>query len=258
MNKNQLEENFKEFSDLLTSEINESSANIDDMKKLEIIRNVLNILLFVYMLILIGLGFLFYYKKFRISAFVISILLLFTIPVIMFLEANNINYYFIITDMCDSINQSIYNNQIPIYGKGLGWITNCHSSDLRTKGFAYNYNLFNANQEIEKLLGKLKEDEVANNNSISDLQYLQKEILKTKKEYLDPILTCDAMYNNIISLEDVICKNGLSYSKIVFTNYFWLMICMLFVFWGFNRNVLLIERFIYDEKEKLMAEESAY
>jgi hypothetical protein len=222
------------------------------------IRNVLNTLMFVYLVILICLGFLFYYKKYRTSAFVISILLLFTIPMIMFLEANNINYFFIITDMCDSINQSIYNNKIPIYGKGVGWITNCHSSDLRTKGFAYNYNLYNANQEIEKLLVNLNEDPVANDDNIYELERLQNDILKTKKEYLDPILTCDVMYNNIISLEDLICKNGLSYSKTVFTNYFWLMICMLFVFWGFNRNVLLIERYHYDENEKLMAQESSY
>lgn len=170
---------------------------------------------------------------------------------IMFLEMINTNYFFVVSDLCDSINQAIYQNNIPIYGKGLGWMSNCHSTNMRASGYIYNYELYQVYNQIANSIN-------ANPTDSEDLKKLQTEMLTTKKQYLDPILACDTLYSTLISNEAEICKLGSNRSYKVFINYFWLMIVVLFVFWGFNRNVPVIRRRLYDLNEKLMAEESAY
>lgn len=250
------ETNFQKFITELEAEVNFSKTNIDKISKLELARNLLNIFLFAYFIILIGLGFIFYVKNKQTAAFVISLLILFTIPMIMFLEIINTNYFFLISDLCDSVNQSIYENKMPIYGKGLGWISSCHSSDVRAKGYMYNYDLFKAYSSIQTKIDDLEKQ--GSTAAVSDLKTLQSNILTEKRANLDPILSCDAVYSTLIKNEVYICKYGPERSYNIFITYFWLMISILFMFWGFNRNVMLIKRRVYEMHEKLMAEESAF
>ena len=248
---------FEVFSSELKSESNQSSKNLKKIKKYELARNLLNLFLFIYFIILIGLGFIFFIKNKETSAFVLSILILFTIPMIMFLQAINTYYFFLVSDICDSVNQAIYSSNLPIYGKGLGYIVNCHSPQVLSKGYSYNYELYKISESIDSYI-ELHKEEKESKAKIEKLEAQKKNILTVKKKYLDTILNCNSMYLNIIGIEDTLCRDGPRYSYNIFTNYFWLMISVLFVFWGFNRNVLVIKRRIYDVNEKLMAEEVDY
>lgn len=204
---------------------------------------------------MIGLGFLFYFKNMVRSALAISLLILFTIPLIMFLQVINTNYFFLISDLCDSINQAIYENNMPIYGKGLGWLSHCHSSETKTKGYMYNYDLYKAYTSLQTKMDALDD---TTSSKYTTYKSIQTSILSVKQANLDPILTCDSVYNSLISNEVNICSSGPEKSYNIFIMYFWLMITVLFLFWAFNRNVMLIKRKIYNIHERLMAEESAY
>ena len=242
---------FEIFNDGFKNEINKNLENITLTGKFELTRNLLNILLFVYIFLLFILGFIFFWKNKETGMFVVSILILYTFPMMMFLQAINLNNFFVVTDYCDSVNQAIYQDKLPIHYQGIGWMYSCHSSDIISKGYSYHYQLYQISQSLEAKIKTKPENEV-------ELIDINSEIINTKKKNLDPLLTCNAVKNVLVNTEKDFCKEASQYAYYIFVNYFWSMFAIIFVFLGFNRLVCVIKRRLFDLNQKLMAEESSY
>lgn len=244
--------NYNELNDSLKKENEILMNNVKSLRVKSQVRFYLNVLMFAYMIITVFLGFIFYWKMMERSALVLSFLILIAAPLMFFMQAINSNYFFFVSDYCDSVYQAMYEDKIPIHGVGLGVTNSCHSLEVKSKGFAFNYQLYNIYNDIEE---HMKDYPIEKQESLKELQ---NQIVKLKGQYLDPILTCEIALTSIKTIESLVCKTGSSNSYHVLMNNFLLMLSVVFVFWGMNRLVPVIKRNLYDLNEKLMAEESEY
>ena len=230
-------------------ELNTSNTNLNDIDKIIIARSLLNLFLFLYFVCLVIAGFVCYYYKKENGVLTVSVLILLNLPLIVFISAINSSFFFVSADLCDSTYNAIYTNEMPVYNKGIGWFANCHSGKTRNLLYMINDNLYSI----------YKTDiETYNGNKEGALLEEIKKIIDIKNNNLDPLITCDALYRNLISLEANMCKNGPAYSFKIFELYFWLFLSVIILFWGFNRLVPVVSRKTKEINEKLLAEESAY
>lgn len=217
-----------------------SSENLEMISDLSVKRNLLNLFLFLYFFILFALAFVFFCLRQEKGILVVSVLILFNLPLLVFIEAINSIFLFVSADICDSVNQSMYGKAFPAYGKGIGWFANCHSSEANT-------NLFMINNKLYELYQ-------ANKDDIDLATYL----VKTKNTYLDPIITCDSLYTSLVNIEYDLCKDGPQRAHVVFSIYFWLFLSVMVVFWGINRLVPIASKRMVEYTEKIMSEEVTY
>lgn len=223
---------------LLINEVNTNISNLDFVDDMGNKRNLLNLFLIIYIFLLISVSSIFYKFRKEKSLLITSVIILFTLPLVVFIQAINSTYFFILADVCESVNQAIYTNKFPVYGKGLGWFYNCHSTEVQTY-------LYMINNELADAFKIANDDQ-----KIS--------IVEMKKQNLDPILTCDSSYNSLVITESRLCKNGPEQSYRILIVYLFLFLSVLFVGWGFNRFVPIVSKWTIEYNERVAAEESTY
>lgn len=91
----------------------------------EQIRNLYTVLLFVFYIIIFLLSLLAFFKNWPKWILAFSVILLFTIPMVILYTGFLGSYFFLYSDFCGSVYSAIHENEMPIYGKGLGYITSC-------------------------------------------------------------------------------------------------------------------------------------
>ncbi len=120
------EENFKQFYTGFSDKFMETENIIDNFISYENVRNMYTILFFIFYVLVFGLSIFAFLKRRSNWILAFSIILLFTLPFILLYTGLLGSYFFIYSDLCDSVYDAIYKNQIPIYGKGLGYLTSCY------------------------------------------------------------------------------------------------------------------------------------
>lgn len=95
------------------------------IKKWENRRNLYSILIFVFYLLIIAGSFLAFFKRWANILLALSIVLLFTVPVILVYNGLLASYFFVYSDFCGAVHGAMYENQFPVAGKGLGYLVNC-------------------------------------------------------------------------------------------------------------------------------------
>ncbi len=109
----------------LQKDLNHTITVSDDYFGYENIRNILTILLFVFYVIICIFSVFAFFKRRSNWILTCSIILLFTIPVLVFYTGLLTSYFYFYSDLCDSVYSAIYDTKMPIHGRGLGWLTSC-------------------------------------------------------------------------------------------------------------------------------------
>lgn len=121
-------EAFETFSNGIESYKNITTKNTNIFKSKENIKDTINYIMIGFFSILIILFFIFFWKKIRGPIDFISNIVFVTIPLVLVITGILIIGFMIAFDFCNSIHASIYENDFPIYGKGLGKLFNCFDS----------------------------------------------------------------------------------------------------------------------------------
>lgn len=214
----------------------------------------MNLSLFLFYIILISLGFGFYWKQYNNCLLAVSVIFLFTIPIIMAIEAVNCGYFFVVSDLCQSVNDAIYKDKFPVYNKGIGFLMNCNDLETRSAAFSLNYEL----AQVHKAYNDILLDPKADSKQFTLAIKMTDMIQEVKNNNLDPLLTCLPMYMSLVETEYSLCRHSSEISLNLFVNYFWVVLSVLLLSWGFNRMVPLIRRKIFEDQQRLLAEEVDY
>jgi uncharacterized membrane protein len=114
------EDNIEILKNGLTKYKNTTVAKAKFIDRWEDTRNIYTIVLFVFFLFLYVFAFYGYLRRIPNLLLVVSIILLFSIPMIIFFEGLLASYFFVYSDLCDAVYGAMYQNEFPIYNKGLG------------------------------------------------------------------------------------------------------------------------------------------
>jgi hypothetical protein len=202
---------------------NNSQTRMDWVAKWENLRNYLTILSFLLYVLFAIFALLGYYKRWPYTLLFLSIVIAFTIPVLVSMEGFLASYYFIYTDLCVDVHGAIYQNKFPITDTGLGYYTSCFNAQTKSR-------LYSSRYEIEEMISKKIEDPEKEKSA------------NIFKEYLDRAIKCDNVYSNVVNLEEQFCKNGLSWSKNLLASVPWLVIVVLIFAYAVNRLKPLVEK----------------
>lgn len=119
------QENLDVLNNGLINYNNETSIKAAKLKSSEYLRNLFNILLCAFYVAAVLLSFLAYRKRWPKFILVLYIFLLISLPVIFIVDGFNAVYFLMYADLCEGVHGSIYENQTPIYNKGIGYLTSC-------------------------------------------------------------------------------------------------------------------------------------
>lgn len=161
-----------------------------------------------------------------------SLLLLFTLPLILFFQGLNASYYFVYSDVCHSVNDAIYGNAFPIANKGLGYYINCFDKDTKGSLYYLNYELSRISSDIDQ---KISSDNTSEED-LTKLKLLKEELLIIGMKYLKPMLSCAHVYTSVQDVEKTICTNGMNWSYQLLMSYSWLFLIILLT--GISTNKL--------------------
>lgn len=117
-----------------------TDGNINIFFEFEERKNIFSVILFIFYVLMIFIVILLFIKKFKHPINFISNAVTFTIPLLIVLAGVIAIYFFIYSDFCSSIHDSIYEDYFPIYDKGIGKIVSCFSSVFFYNIFKINFN----------------------------------------------------------------------------------------------------------------------
>jgi hypothetical protein len=119
------EENFKILKTGLSKNTNKTIETADKFMTVENSRSLYTILLFVFYIIIFALSIAAFFKRWPNLILALSIVLLLTLPLILLYTGLLTSYFYLYSDCCGDVYSAIYENEMPIHGKGLGYITSC-------------------------------------------------------------------------------------------------------------------------------------
>lgn len=105
-----------------------TETNIDIFLEIEEKKNTFSVFFFIFYILIIVLVLALILKKFKEPVIFISNIVLVTIPILIVLSGIVSIYFFIYTDFCYSIHSAIYEDNFPVYNKGIGKIVSCFNS----------------------------------------------------------------------------------------------------------------------------------
>ena len=228
---------FNNINLLANKDISETNDNLDSFKSIFTSSIIYKLGLFAVILITSILIIVSYIKKVLRFTKLICLINMITLPLIIFLQMKNFQMFFIMTDLCQSNQQAIYQSKLPIYGKGLGWINNCYNSTTKIEFYALNQHL-----------RTLYEDDTIENE-------IKENILSFKNNVLDKFLTCESMYNNLVQTEDALCYYSPTRLYVLIIYYFILFIPCLILTWGSLRLYEVVKKNIEDNETFILSKE---
>jgi hypothetical protein len=99
---------------------NTTIAKAKFIDKWEDSRNVYTIVLFIFYQFLYVIAIYGFLKRIPNVLLTISIILIFSLPMVIFFEGLLASYFFVYSDLCDAVHGAMYENEFPIYNKGIG------------------------------------------------------------------------------------------------------------------------------------------
>jgi hypothetical protein len=217
--------------------VNRTEYRMNHFLTLENSRSLTTILIFLFYLTVSGLAFFAFFKRKPNLLLFLAILLLFSIPLLLFFQGIVATYYFYYSDTCQAVHDTIYENQFPIDNYGLGYYISCFDLDTKASIYSYAYQLENVNSEISRqLAGNLTS---INKNDLTDLQM---KIKNLKNDILIKLTSCSYVYQSVTFMEERFCASGMNWSKSLITSYSWLMLIIFITSYGINRLKPVVEK----------------
>lgn len=99
-------------------------ARMDSINHEENLRNMFDVFLFIFYIFCIITCFISYRKRWTKAILITYLLMLSSLPVIFLLEGYDANYFLIYSDLCEGVYGAMYQNENPLYNKGIGFLTN--------------------------------------------------------------------------------------------------------------------------------------
>ena len=124
----EIESTFKVLARGLKDYQAKTDSNIDVFLEIEGKKNMFSVSFFIFYILIIIVVFALIVKKYKEPVIYISNIVLLTIPILIVVSGIISIYFFIYTDFCYSIHSAIYENNFPVYNKGVGKIVSCFNS----------------------------------------------------------------------------------------------------------------------------------
>lgn len=145
-NSEDLESIFRTLTGGLQEYQEKTDQNIDVFLDIEEKKNMFSVVFFIFYILIIILVVALIIKKYKEPVIYISNIVLLTVPVLIVLSGIVSIYFFIYTDFCYSVHTAIYEDNFPIYNKGIGKIVSCFNSVNLIKDFLYKKVCLNLNK----------------------------------------------------------------------------------------------------------------
>jgi hypothetical protein len=229
----------KSFKSSLENDLNNEHENTNDTLNRENARNILTILLYILTIgIFVASIILYMFRKEKLLMY-LNIFTLFLIPSLIIFTGYTAKFYFYYSDLCDSVNGAIYQNEFPVTNKGLGYYINC--LNIKTKSSLYSINY----QFLTYL------------NTLTDKTKI-KECEKVIEQNINPLLNCSLVYNIIPQIEEEFCKNGMKWFSNLITLFIWLNLFILLLAYSIRRVELLVWKKRVEIEDMMENEEAMY
>ena len=226
-------ENQKRLDEGLTTYANNIIKRMSVTASWENNRSYISIIIFAFYLVVSGLAFLGFFKGKPSFLLGLSIILLFSLPIIIIFEGVLTTYYFIYSDACQDVHDAIYQNKFPIAEVGFGFLTSCFTAKTRASLYSFSYQLDSVEADIKNKIA-------AGGNY--DFAYLQAQIKEFKQGNLEELLSCRHVYESYEFVEKRLCVNGMKWANQLITFYSWLFIIILLCAYAVNRMKPLVEK----------------
>jgi hypothetical protein len=226
--------NLDNLNSRMTSYTLNSLTRLNNTLLFEKRRNSISVFIFLFYLFICALSFFgFFYRKSNLLLG-LSIILLISLPLLVFFEGITASYYFFYADFCQSIHDSIYENKFPVADIGLGYLMSCFNAQTKSSLYSFAY-------EVDVVESQLK------SGSITNLDYdsaasVEKSILFVKENYLNDLLGCKIVYDQVVSVEQKFCVNGIRWTQSLLSSYTWLFFIILLCAYAVNRLKPLVEK----------------
>lgn len=231
-------DNFNALSSGLKTYVNTTSFRLDNANGWENRRSLITVLIFVFYLLVIAFVFVGFFKRWSNFLLGMSILLLFSLPVILLFEGVITTYYFIYSDVCQEVHDAIYENKFPISDKGLGFFVSCFNSKTKSALYSYAYQLDQVDNEIKIRLNS----NTTNSEDFETYVKFQKEIKTAKEDHLSKLIECSHVYNSVTFYEDRFCVNGMAWARFLLSSYTWLFLIIFLTAYAVNRMKPVVEK----------------
>lgn len=215
-----------------------TEERIDFLSKWENRRNLFIIITFAFYLLIGTLSFLGFSKRWPGFLLSLSIIILFTLPLLIAFGGLLASHYFVYADFCEDVYDAVYNNKFPICDKRIGYFISCFNAKTKAAIYSFKY-------ELESY-----ENALSQNYGESSLTQVESEVYSTiinsintfKSNHLYPLIECNHVYSNILSAEANFCKYGMNWTYSLFTSMSWLFLILLLCSYAINRLKPLVEK----------------
>ena len=201
---------------------NGTTEKTKQFREEDLSRNIFIILLFCFHLIILVLSFVFYFFRFQLAEGVLFFIFLVDLPLMIIFEGYLLKFFFKYSDLCSSVHGVLYENEIPVAGKSIGYYYNCFDRKLKAQLYEIRYILYNAYNTL--------------NSPNNDL----KALYDNYTESFNIFSNCDLIKDRIPKIEEDFCVNNLSRMKSIIMYMIYLLLCIFFAAICFRRMELLI------------------
>jgi hypothetical protein len=215
--------------------MNVTLDHTNSISKFESGRNIASILIFVFYIIMAGLSFLSFFKRWPRTLLALSIILLVSLAGLLIFEGVTAVYYFVYSDACTAVHGAIYENQFPVYGQGLGWIISCF--DSQTRGAINSFH-----NEVQSISDALTKQLKLGAKDSATLTSVQAQITATETDYIQPLIKCNHVYDGVQYFESNFCKTSMKNAYRLVESYTWLFLIVLLCAVAVNRLKPLVEK----------------
>ncbi len=208
------------------------------LKSLENERNLTIIITFVFYLLIAALSLLGFRKRWPGFLLFLSIILLFTLPVLIAFGGLIASHYFIYADFCEDVYDAVYNNKFPVFDRRIGYLTSCFSAKTKAEIYSFKYELESYENQLLQKYGEatLTEQESKAYSTVMN------SIKTFKSDHLNIIIECRHVYENILFAEKEFCKDGMNWTYSLFTSMSWLFLIIFLCSYAINRLKPLVEK----------------
>jgi hypothetical protein len=148
------------------------------------------------------------------------------------------SYYFIYSDLCQEIHDTIYQNKFPIADKGLGYYVSCFDSKTKSNLYSFAYQLDQVETEVKVRLAT----NTSSSTDFATYARYQKEIKTTKEEHLSKLMGCSHVYSSVTFYENRFCVDGMRWANLLLTSYTWLFLIIFLSAYAINRMKPVVEK----------------
>lgn len=248
------EENLNVLYNGLVDYNNKTSTRTEDAQAWENKRSLIAILIFVFYLIVFILSLVAFFRRWPSFLLGLSLVLLFSLPALLFFEGITASYYFIYSDLCQSVHDAMYENKFPIADRGLGYFINCFPAQTKAALYAYTY-------EMSELEYQLKAQISSNSTSSAALTSyleLQKQVQIVQTNTTTPLIGCDHVYSTVEYFEERFCVSGMKWANYLLTSYSWLVLIIFLFAYAVNRMKPLVEKKKSELESMIINEDAIY